>query len=115
MGQNNQNHPSIYCFNDAFLYVLHSLVSFPFAAKETKPFEQFYDSESAGIFKVSSWSNIILGAMVTKEKTPKLCFCSKANKQKQPSTNDNEKPVCTATCLMLLHKHNKDENVDLCR
>lgn len=90
MWQNNQNQPSIYCFNGAFLYVLHSLVSFPLAAKEIKPFEQFYDSKSAGIFKVSSWSNIILGAMITKEKTPKLCFCSKANKQKQSSTNDNE-------------------------
>lgn len=53
--------------------------------------------------------------MITKEKTPKLCFCSKANKQKQPSTNNNEKPVCTATCLTLLHKHSKDENVDLYR
>lgn len=54
MGQNNQNHPSIYCFNGAFLYVLHSLVSFPLAVKEIKPFEQLYDSKSAGIFKVSS-------------------------------------------------------------
>lgn len=53
--------------------------------------------------------------MITKEKTPKLCFCSKASKQKQPSTNNNGKPVCKATCLKLLHKHNKDENVDLCR
>lgn len=54
MGQNIQNHSSIYCFNGAFLYVLHSLVSFPLSAKEIKPFEQFYDSKSAGILKVSS-------------------------------------------------------------